>query len=137
MKREIKFRMWCPFKAEMYHNDNSEYIQHIHHDGTISYIPYNDAEFYSYYEGIEDDIETGYYNIIPMQYTGFKDKTGKEIYDGDIVEFDINEWGGSDNIHIVSWDDKTGSWDWGGGCTSDMLYRTVIGNIYENPELIK
>lgn len=72
-----------------------------------------------------------------MQYTGLKDKNGKEIYEGDIIEFDKIEWGGDDNIHVVSWNDKDAQWDWGGGNTSDMDYRTVIGNIYENPELLK
>lgn len=72
------------------------------------------------------------------QYTGKKDCKGTEIYDGDIIEFDVREWGDDkSNIHVVSWDDEDGRWSWGGGLTSDMEYRTVIGNIHENPELIK
>jgi uncharacterized phage protein (TIGR01671 family) len=71
-----------------------------------------------------------------MQFTGKKDCTGKEIYEGDIIEFDRIEWRGNDNIHVVSWNNEDACWSWGGGSTSDMEWRTVIGNIYENPELL-
>jgi hypothetical protein len=72
-----------------------------------------------------------------MRYTGKEDKEGTEVYDGDIIEFDADEWGDNkSNIHVVSWDNKNSEWSWGGGCASDMYYRRVIGNIYENPELI-
>jgi hypothetical protein len=74
--------------------------------------------------------------MIFEQFTGKRDSKGTNIYDGDIVEFDRREWGGSDNIHVVSWDDVNAEWCWGGGTTSDMEWRTVIGNIHQNPELI-
>jgi len=72
-----------------------------------------------------------------MRFTGQKDCTGKEVYEGDIIDFDRREWGGPGNIHIVSWYDGDAEWCFGGGGkTHDMEWRTVIGNIYENPELI-
>lgn len=71
-----------------------------------------------------------------MQFTGKKDCKGKDVYEGDIVEFDRQEWGGSDNIHVVSWNERDAEWSWGGGGSSDMEWRTVIGNIYETPELV-
>jgi hypothetical protein len=70
------------------------------------------------------------------QFTGKHDQDGKEIWEGDIIDFDIQEWGGRDNIHVVTWNEKSAEWSWGGGITSDMEFRKVIGNIYENPELI-
>ena len=73
--------------------------------------------------------------VYKREYTTKKDFNGKEIYDGDIIEFDRKEWGGDDNIHIVSWNQRCAEWSWGGGGDDDMEWRTVIGNIYENPEL--
>ena len=71
-----------------------------------------------------------------MQFTGLKDRNGKEIYESDIVDF-----AGLKPIEIL-WND--------GGFVSDMfgsdpikltqegmaVFAEVLGNIYENPELL-
>ncbi len=69
------------------------------------------------------------------QYTGLKDKNGKEIYEGDIV----SRYG--DGKHKVYWHTFTARWRTTGhtGITEGdaALSMDVIGNIYENPELLQ
>ena len=74
---------------------------------------------------------------ILMQYTGLKDKNGKEIYEGDIVRHPIY----SKNLSIIWHDGKyvsmfVASYDGKHGLeTIALTVCEVIGNIYENPEL--
>lgn len=83
-----------------------------------------------------------YLNCELMQYTGLKDKNGTEIYEGDVVRMDA----GTDEAAIctVSWLDD-GFVLIGDGYNAEHLYPQirdgrfgeVIGNLYENPELLR
>ena len=75
------------------------------------------------------------------QYTGLKDKNGKEIYEGDIVKvFTNKEWRIGKIIyeHSEFTIDVTNNKDLKYGRTSIIENLTeVIGNIYDNPELLE
>lgn len=89
-------------------------------------------------------------NIAPMQYTGLRDRNGKEIYEGDVVEFNNNNYeltAGHRNDEIVIAEVEYSCGAWGlkeaNGQLHDLYIvlvndeeAEVIGNIYENPELL-
>src|SRR5574343_105779 len=93
--------------------------------------------------------------LVLMQYAGLKDKNGKEIYEGDILKYLGKDSRNEKNYHtrVVVWKESSGAWRMKKitGDDNDFFkkkYRAhfsersqekheVIGNIYENPELLK
>jgi uncharacterized phage protein (TIGR01671 family) len=135
MDREIKFRAWDKNTHKMY----SEQEYGIALDGKLY------AESDDWYYKFDD--RKGWFkgeNIILMQYTGLKDKHGKDIYEGDIVRCvalsnDCHQRGAI-TISPVEY--------FGSGFTLAITYVPlypfcvdhdieIIGTVFENPELLK
>jgi uncharacterized phage protein (TIGR01671 family) len=114
MNREIKFRAWYKPDKEMIYYNNWADIRYL-----ARFAQYDNVDFIT-------------------QYTGLKDKNGKEIYEGDVCRFDngdtiiikMEDWL---EVCIVPIGDIKCEDQW------RDLYRIsnseIIGNIYENPEL--
>ena len=75
-------------------------------------------------------------NVILMQYTGLKDKNGKEIYEGDIVVLLDLEHDEELLITSVKWSEQGLNFNVY-PCHNPKENWLVIGNIYENPELME
>lgn len=139
--REIKFRLWSKEYQEMFVNEILSDMYRTMAELAIKNIKsISESRVEMPLTGIilpfQDD-------AILMQYTGLKDKTGKEIYEGDIIV--VGEDDGNPSFrYIIQWVDdsacflarqnKTSGYIGTGYGLRDWL---VVGNIHDNPELLE
>lgn len=116
-----KFRAWLKKEQKM--------------DNEIDHISWLEDELYCIGDGITYMVLAE--DLVLMQSTGLKDKNGKEIFEGDVVSIDTDEF---DLLFVkyescIYWlmDDEE--------CVEHLSdyykYVSIVGNIYENPELLE
>lgn len=130
--REIKFRAWDKVNKKMY---------------PVTYLSLTDKRLTMFAlpkKGNEPWEEMGVpgNQIELMQFTGLKDKNGKEIYHNDIIE-ELNIFTKEKKRGIVKWFEHECRWglDLGNDEVTTFYFKKpnsyeVIGNIYENKELV-
>ena len=106
-QRIVMFRVWDKWEQKMW----------------------NPVTFFDFCRGVPSNWQDGY---ILMQYTGLKDRNGRMIFEGDIVKT------GGNNIFTVTY-----RLEYAQFCLGLNMWLNVrggieiIGNIFENPELIE
>lgn len=127
MSREIKYQAWI--------SELNKMVQVVSHNFEVGGTHFKDLNGREYF------INKG---VILREYTGLKDKDGKEIFEGDVLHAK-GFWG----IYIV-WDKENARFgilntDWvvsQGHITKMPIFELssvyeIVGNIYENPELLE
>lgn len=141
MNRQIKFRAWDKDEKRMLE------VYRIGFDG-----PIDGAQVYCYLDdrGAKGSKECFYDGdgLTLEQFTGLKDKNGKEIYEGDILAWHSNIYRKHDWVGLVLYrgagfavqesDKSYSSPEWlDCVCRKDANIIEVIGNIHENQELLE
>lgn len=138
--REIKFRAW--FDRHMYEVAKLDFWGDPEQASCDLAGPDEDGKLAEIFDIYLGEVEL-------MQYTGFKDKNGKEIYEGDICRWrDLEIFNDEivEDVFVVVWNDENLTWhtqNQDGNFGYDLYEYTddrdleVIGNIHENADLLE
>ena len=162
MNREIKFRVWHEIEKCFMEVLNDRYHILCQNHGLPLYrLPSEiSARRYGFRKNDDDYPFATLSNIfgspdfyVVQQYTGLKDKNGKEIYEGDIIKA-TRKWSFNcdvGDVFVVEYNSETASYGLlPDGCVVKPLYENfadltrrkslsceIIGNIFENSELLE
>ncbi|GAA3195579.1 YopX family protein [Lentilactobacillus kefiri] len=129
MSREIKFRIW---------RAPDEYTKVSWMESWDSLMNYSMSDIFQL-DNPDDVLE---------QFTGLKDRNGKDIYEGDILAWHSNIYRKHDWVGLVLYrgagfavqesDKSYSSPEWlDCACRKDANIIEVIGNVHDNPELLE
>lgn len=150
MNREIKFRVWDNkyknwMQCEFSRSGVGDFISSGGRGFSLDYILKNETLTDKIHEEIPFNGSNPRWVV--QQYTGLKDEDGKEVYEGDIVNWtEYQGWEDGRTIegyYEVKWNEEAlrldfydpydNSW-WE---LADTKFNQVVGNIFENVELLK
>jgi uncharacterized phage protein (TIGR01671 family) len=135
--REIRFRAWDKELKMIMEVDSLEFSKWNVICSIQGYIE-KDKRCISFERNSFKNDETDRH--ILMQFTGLKDKNGKEIYEGDIVRFNYsdeqNGYSGSQIVKFAEFEAGFYPFCLRSRWRANIDDIEVIGNIYENPELL-
>lgn len=127
--RQIKFKAWDPLNQQMLNHEQIIFGSFEVED--IFGLDEDDWKFPKKMNLLSLLLSSCEHHYKLMQFTGLLDKNGREIYEGDVVQEGINKcevlWG------VSGWD----PFEYCGGGELNSNQCKIIGNIYENPNLLE
>jgi len=155
--RKMRLRLWRHWKQ----NEDTGWMTYLEmglEEFTPALIIFSDSKTGDYLTALSifknpDKVKYNNLDFEIMYYTGFKDKQGKDIYEGDLVELDnpgiTQVYPKPSKYRVVIFSEDDGKFDWVDTITKETRsgysfcrsntekHCKVMGDIYRNPELVE